>query len=405
MNETSLAVVLFTSLILLLVGAILAARRMLVPRGNVELVVNERRTLEAPRAAKLIEALDAAGIHLPAACGGKGTCGQCRITVLDPAPAPAPTEIAMFDAGELAAGARLACQVVLRDALSIRVPDAVFGVKRWTGRVRSSRCVGTLLKEIVAELPAGEKIDFRAGAFVQIVAPPYRARYRDLPIDEAYHAEWDKLDLWRHSAGTDVPVARAYSLANHPGESDCVMLIIRLAIPPSRAPEGTPGGIVSSYLYRLEPGSTFEIAGPYGDFFARETEAEMIFIAGGAGMAPMRSLILDQLLRVRTSRPMHFFYGARSRREVFYDDLFDRLAAEHPNFRWTLVLSEPEPGWTGDVGFVHEILHARHLAQHPAPERCEYYLCGPPLMALATQSMLAGLGVPKENVFFDDFGA
>jgi Na+-transporting NADH:ubiquinone oxidoreductase subunit F len=404
MNETSLAVVLFTSLIMVLVFAILAARRMLVPRGSVEVVVNEQRTLVVPRSAKLLEALDSAGIHLPSACGGKGTCGQCRIAVADPAPAPAPTEIAMFDAAELAAGARLACQIVLRDPLSIRVPDAVFGVKRWTCRVRSTRCVGTLLKEIVAELPVGEKIDFRAGAFVQVTAPPYRADYRDLPIDETYRAEWDKLGLWRHSAGTDVPVARAYSLANHPGESDCVMLIIRLAIPPSRAPEGTPGGVVSSYLYRLEPGSEFEVAGPYGDFFARETDAEMIFVAGGAGMAPMRSLILDQLLRVRSPRPIRFFYGARSRREVFYDDLFDRLAAEHPNFRWTLVLSEPEPGWEGEVGFVHEILHARHLAHHPAPERCEYYLCGPPLMALATQSMLAGLGVPRENVFFDDFG-
>ncbi len=404
MNETSLAVMLFTSLILLLVGAILAARRVLVPQGTVKLVVNDQRTLEVPRAAKLLEALDGAGIHLPAACGGKGTCGQCRITVADPVPAPAPTEAAMFDAAELAAGTRLACQIVMREALSIRVPEAVFGVKRWSCRVRSSRCVGTLLKEIVAELPPGETIEFRAGAFVQVVAPPYRVSYRSLPIEESYRPDWDRLDLWRHAAGTDVPVARAYSLANHPGESDCVILIIRLAIPPARAPEGTPGGIVSSYLYQLEPGSTLEIAGPYGDFFARETDAEMIFIAGGAGMAPMRSLILDQLLRVRTSRPMRFFYGARSRREVFYDDLFDRLAAEHPNFSWTLVLSEPEPGWSGEVGFVHEVLHARHLAGHPAPERCEYYLCGPPVMALATQSMLAGLAVPKENVFFDDFG-
>lgn len=405
MSETVLAIVLFTSLILGLVAAILAARRVLIPQGNVRVVVNELRTLEVSRAAKLLEALDRAGIPLPSACGGKGTCGQCRVTVVGTAPRPLPTEAALFDEAELAAGARLACQVVMRDDLSIRLPEAIFGVRHWTCRVRTTRCVGTLLKEIVADLPPGEKIDFRAGSFVEVTAPPYRARFRDFPIDPTFRSEWDRLDLWRHEAGSSKAESRAYSLANHPDEDRCVMLIVRLATPPPRAPEGTPPGVVSSYLYQLEPGSPLEVAGPYGDFFANEGEAEMVFVAGGAGMAPMRSHILDQLLRIRTRRPIRFWYGARNQREVFYEDVFDRLQAEHDNFRWTLVLSEPEPGWEGEVGFVHENLYARYLKEHPSPERCEYYLCGPPVMALATQSMLSGLGVPREQVFFDDFGA
>jgi len=404
MIETTLAIAIFSGLVMGLVALILTARRMLLPEGNVQVLVNDLRTIEVARAAKLLDALEAAGIHLASGCGGKGTCGQCRITVTGTPPRAVPTEAAILPAVELAAGARLACQLVVRDALAIRIPEDVFGVRSWTCRVRSSRFVGTLIKEIVAELPEDERIDFRAGSFVQITAPPYAAQFRDFAIDDAVRPDWDRLDLWRYSVESTLAATRAYSLANPPKEDRIVMLLVRLATPPALAPEHTPPGIVSSYLFQLEPGSDLEIKGPYGHFFATESDAEMIFVAGGAGMAPMRSHILDQLLRIRTQRPISFWYGARNHRELFYDDVFDRLQAEHANFNWTVALSEPEEAWSGEVGFIHDVLHDRYLADHPCPEKCEFYLCGPPLMAKATQAMLTGLGVPRENVFFDDFG-
>ncbi len=389
---------------MLLVAMILGARRFLLPQGNVTVVLNDRRRIEVPRASRLLDALGAEGIHLPSACGGKGTCGQCRVTVLAPAPPALATEASILTPEEIAAGARLACQLQVRDDLSIRVPEAIFGVRGFTCRVRSARCVGTMIREIVAELPEGEKLDFRAGGFVQVTAPPYQVRFRDLPIDEAVRDEWDRLDLWGHRAGTSVPVSRAYSLANCPTEDRVVMLLVRLAPPPALAPEATPAGVVSSYLFKVEPGDELEVAGPYGHFFANDSDAEMVFIGGGAGMAPMRSHILDQLQRIRTTRRISFWYGARSQREILYRELFDGLAQEHENFRWTVALSEPEEGWAGDVGFIHEVLHRRYLAEHPGPAQCEYYLCGPPMMARATRSMLARLGVPAENVYLDDFG-
>jgi Na+-transporting NADH:ubiquinone oxidoreductase subunit F len=403
--ESLFAVALFSGLVMGLVALILLTRRVLLPQGSVVILVNDRRRIEAARSTRLLDALGAEGIHLPSACGGKGTCGQCRITVIDEPPPAVPTETSVLSPQDLAGGVRLACQQPLRTDLAIRVPEEIFGVQQWQARVRSSRFVGTLLKEIVAELPEGERIDFRAGSFVQVTAPPFELELRDLPVDEAVRAEWDRLDLWRHAVQSTTPVSRAYSLANHPGEDRILMLVVRLATPPSLAPEGTPPGIVSSYLFQLEPESELQISGPYGHFFATEGDAEMIFVAGGAGMAPMRSHILNQLVRLGSKRKISFWYGARNHRELFYRDLFDSLQAEHENFRWTVVLSEPETGWQGETGFVHEVLHRRYLAEHPCPERCEYYLCGPPLMARATLSMLAGLGVPRENVFFDDFGA
>jgi Na+-transporting NADH:ubiquinone oxidoreductase subunit F len=400
----TLAIALFSGLVMGLVALILVARRILLPRDTVHVLVNDQRTIEVVRAAKLADALEAAGIHLPSACGGKGTCGECRVTVLDHAPAAVPTEAAILPERDLADGARLACQLVVREDLAIRIPAEIFGVRHWTCRVRSIRCVGTLIKEIVAELPEGATLDFRAGSFVQVTAPPYRARFRDFPIDAAVRPDWDRLDLWRYSVESTAPATRAYSLANYPEENRIVMLLVRLATPPALAPEEVLPGIVSSYLFQVEPGSELQIEGPYGHFFATESDAEMVFVGGGAGMAPMRSHILDQLLRIRTERPISFWYGARNQRELFYDDLFDELQAQPSNFRWTVALSEPEPDWTGETGFIHEVLHGRYLADHPCPEKCEFYLCGPPLMARATLAMLAGLGVPQENVYFDDFG-
>jgi Na+-transporting NADH:ubiquinone oxidoreductase subunit F len=404
MSESLLAVLIFAGVVMALVGLILGARRLLLPQGQVTIVVNDTRRFEAPCSSRLLAALESQDLLLPSACGGKGTCGQCRVTLVGAVPAPVPAELALLSPEELASGVRLACQQTLREDLGVQLPEVIFGVGRWRCRVVSSRAVGTLLREIVAELPPGEKLDFRAGGFVEVTAPPYRLDFSELSVDPAVRDEWDRLDLWRHHAGTDAPVSRAYSLANHPEEDRIVMLVVRLATPPALAPPGTPAGVVSSYLFARGPGDEIEVTGPFGHFFAEESDDEMVFVAGGAGMAPMRSHILDQLLRIRTRRRISFWYGARSPREIFYRELFDGLAEEHENFEWTVAISEPDPAWPGEVGFVHEVLLRRHLAEHPCPERCQYYLCGPPMMARATQSMLASLGVPAERIHHDDFG-
>jgi Na+-transporting NADH:ubiquinone oxidoreductase subunit F len=406
MIETAVAIAYFSGLITGLVLLILAARRILLPSGVARLLINQRRTVEVPLGAKLLDALGAAGIALPSACGGKGTCGQCRVEVED-APPALPTEISRLGRRELARGARLACQLVVRSELRVRIPEEIFGVEHWTCRVRSARNVGTMVREIVAELPDDERIAFRAGSFVQVTAPPYRACFRDFPVDPPVRPEWDRLDLWRYEVSSSVPVTRAYSLANAPEEDDVAMLLVRLAIPPATAPADVPPGVVSSYLFSVREGDRLEVSGPYGHFFASEGEGEMIFVGGGAGMAPLRSHILHQLRGLGTQRPIGFWYGARNRRELPYAELFDRLAGEYPNFRWTPALSEPLPedAWSGEVGFIHEVLERGYLSQHPAPETCELYICGPPLMARATCAMAARLGIPAESVHLDDFGA
>ncbi len=406
MIEAAIAIAFFTTLILGLVLLILLARRVLLPEGHARISVNDRRIVEAPLGGKLLDALGGAGIALPSACGGKGTCGQCHVVVED-APPALPTETSRLARRELALGARLACQLTVRRDLRIQVPEAIFGVQKWTGRVRSARCVGTMIREIVVALPDDSRLDFRAGSFVQVTVPPYRARFEDFPIDPEVRFEWDRLNLWRYEVASAKPVTRAYSLANAPQEDRIAMLLVRLATPPASAPDDAPPGIASSYLFSIVPGDDLELAGPYGDFFASDGDAEMIFVGGGAGMAPMRSHIVDQLERLDSKRRIGFWYGARNRGELFYADLFDRLAAEHANFTWTPVLSEPraEDAWTGEVGFVHEALERNYLEGHPDPEDCEIYLCGPPLMVKATRAMLARFGVPPENIRFDDFGS
>lgn len=408
MSETLLAIACFSTLITGLVLLVLLARQALLPSGSARVLINERRVASAPLGAKLLDALGAAGVALPSACGGKGTCGQCRVEV-DPrdAPPPLPTEISRLPRRELARGARLACQLSVRGDLRVRIPEEIFGIQRFEGRVRSARNVGTMVREIVAGLPAGRRIEFRAGSFVQVTAPPFRTRFSDLPVDAAVRPEWDRLDLWRYEVSSPLPVTRAYSLANAPEEDDVVMLLVRLAVPPATAPSDAAPGVVSSYLFSLREGDALAIAGPYGHFYASDGDRELVFVGGGAGMAPMRSHILHQLRGIRTRRRIGFWYGARNRRELPYAELFDQLAAEHPNFHWTPALSEPRPedDWRGETGFVHEVLERGYLAQHPAPEECEVFVCGPPLMARATRAMLARLGVPEENVHLDDFGA
>ncbi|MDP6707469.1 MAG: NADH:ubiquinone reductase (Na(+)-transporting) subunit F [Alphaproteobacteria bacterium] len=407
MSEIALGVTLFTAIVLLLALLILAARSVLVPSGEVEVVVNDRRRIKTAVGRKLLAVLTELGIHLPSACGGVGTCGQCRVRVPSGGGAVLPTERTRISRREAAEGDRLACQVTIREAIRVEVPEEVFGVKQWECTVRSNRNVGSLIKELVLEMPPGETIDFRAGSYVQITCPPYELDFADLDIDAPFRGEWDRHDLWRYRAGTEEPTARAYSMANYPEENDIVMADIRIAIPPPRAPETVPPGIVSSYIFGLGPGDKVAVSGPYGHFFASEGEGELVFVGGGVGMGAMRSHIFDQLKRIGTGRKISFWYGARNRREILYRDAFDRLAAEHANFEWHVVLSEPtaEDAWEGLTGFVHEALYERYLADHLAPEDCEYYLCGPTLMIRATSNMLDSLGVGPENIAYDDFGS
>jgi len=406
MTETTLATLLFSAMVLTLVLLILAARRVLLPSGVAVVQVNEKQRVEGQLGEKLLDALSAAGIALPSACGGKGTCGQCRVRV-EGTPAPAlPTEVARLSPGDLARGERLACQLTLRTDLAVQIPDEIFGVQVWRCRIESARYMSALVREIIAELPAGEQIDFRAGSFVQITAPPYEAAFRDFPIDERLRPEWDRLDLWRHQASSRSPVTRAYSLANPPQENRRIHLLVRLATPPANAPPRTPPGIASSYLFHVDVNSPLEVSGPYGHFFADDSASEMVFVGGGVGMAPLRSHILDQLGRLRSERTISFWYGARNRRELMYAEEFEDLARMHPNFQWHPALSEPSPEdhWEDEVGFIHDVLERSYLADHSSPADCEFYLCGPPLMAKATIAMLERLGVTPTHIHFDDFG-
>ena len=406
MLEIAVGVGMFTGIVMILVAIILFARSWLVSVGEVNLVVNEEKTFSVPVGVKLHEALDRASLFISTACGGGGTCGQCRVKVLQGGGSVLPTEGAHISKREAAEGARLACQVTVRHDISVQLPREVFGVRRWQCRVRSNRNLATFIKELVLELPPGESIDFRAGGYIQLECPPHHLKFTDFDIDAEFRPDWDRHRLWRYQSTVEEPVSRAYSMANYPQQKDIIMLNVRIATPPAGAGHSVPPGIMSSYLFNLKPGDTAVVSGAYGEFFARDTDAEMIFIGGGAGMAPMRSHIFDQLKRRHSTRTMSFWYGARSRREMFYQEEFDRLQAEHENFRWSVTLSEPLPEdhWEGYVGFIHQSLYDNYLVDHPAPEDCEYYLCGPPMMNAAVIHLLEELGVESENILLDDFG-
>ena len=401
-----LGVGVFTAIVLLLVMVILFARSHLVTSGKVTLVINDEHEIETSAGNKLMSALADAGLFVSSACGGGGTCGQCRVRVLEGGGEILPTERTHISRGDAARGVRLACQTVIKQPMKLELPREVFGVKRWTCKVRSNHNVATFIKELVMELPEGEELDFRAGGYIVIEAPPYDLGFRDFDIEERFHPDWDRYNLWRYRAVNKETVARAYSMANFPLEKGIVMLNVRIATPPPGAAEDVPPGIVSSWIFSLKPGDTAVVSGPFGEFFARETEAEMVFVGGGAGMAPMRSHIFDQLERLQTKRKITFWYGARSMREMFYVDDFNRLQEKYPNFSWHVALSEPMPedNWKGATGFIHQVLHDEYLAEHPAPEACEYYLCGPPVMTSAVISMLDNLGVDREHILMDDFG-
>ncbi|GAB6048522.1 NADH:ubiquinone reductase (Na(+)-transporting) subunit F [Methyloparacoccus murrellii] len=405
MLEIILGVLFFTFIVVALVFVILGAKSKLVAEGNVDILINDEKTIHVPIGSKLLTALADNNLFVSSACGGGGTCAQCRVKVHEGGGDILPTELSHITKREAAAGDRLACQVTVKQDMKIHVHDEVFGVKKWVTTVRSNHNVATFIKELVLELPKGEKVDFRAGGYIQIECPPYQARFTDFDIEEKFRDDWDKYNIWQYESVVKEPAIRAYSMANYPEESDIIMLNVRIATPPPGA-KGISPGVMSSYIFNLKPGDKVVISGPFGEFFARETNNEMVFIGGGAGMAPMRSHIFDQLRRIKTKRKMTFWYGARSLREMFYVDDFNMLQRENPNFEWHIALSEPKPedNWTGYTGFIHNVLYENYLKNHPAPEDCEYYMCGPPMMNAAVIKMLLDIGVERENIMLDDFG-
>lgn len=406
MNEVIFGVAMFTGIILALVGIILVARSKLVASGDVHIKVNGEKDLQIPAGGKLLGALSSEKIFLSSACGGGGTCGQCLAKVHSGGGDILPTEKGHITPKMAKEGYRLSCQVAVKQDMEIEVPEEVFGVKKWKCKVRSNHNVATFIKELVLELPEGESVPFRAGGFIQIECPPHVAEYKNFDIEEEYREDWDTFNMWRYVSTVKEDVVRAYSMANYPEEKGIIMLNVRIASPHPKAPEGTPPGKMSSYIFDLKPGDEVTISGPYGEFFAKKTKAEMIFVGGGAGMAPMRSHIFDQFRRIKTDRKASFWYGARSKREMFYVEDFDSIAAENDNFEWHVALSDPLPNedWDGYTGFIHQVLYDNYLKDHPAPEDCEYYLCGPPIMNKCVIDMLHGLGVESENIMLDDFG-
>lgn len=406
LTEVGLGVGLFTAMILLLVFIILAARSKLVSSGTVKVLVNGDRELLLPVGVKLMQGLADANLFVPSACGGGGSCGQCRVRVVSGGGAILPTETSFINKREAAEHYRLSCQVAVKQDMQVRVPDEVFGVRRIDCTVTSNKNVASFIKELVLALPEGEELEFRAGGYIQIECPPHDLRYSDFDIEDKFRGDWDRYNLWRYESHVKTTVSRAYSMASFPLEKTVVKLNVRIATPPPGSDDSVPPGIMSSFIFNLKPGDHVTISGPYGEFFAKETDNEMVFVGGGAGMAPMRAHIFDQLKRLHSTRKMSFWYGARSLKEVFYKEEFDQLAASNDNFQWNLAMSEPQPedNWQGYIGFIHKVLYDEYLRKHEAPEDCEYYLCGPPMMNAAVIKMLDDLGVPRENILLDDFG-
>ncbi len=403
-----LGVLMFSGVILSLVAILLVAKAWLVNSGTVNIDINDDpdSRIEVPAGNTLLNTLGTRKIFIPSACGGKGTCGVCTVKVLEGGGSILPTELSHISRKEAREGVRLSCQVKVKNDMRIAVPPEVFNVRQWECTVRSNNNVATFIKELVLQLPEGQRIPFRAGGYIQITAPPHTVRFRDFDIAPQYRSDWDKADLWRLTSTVDEPVERAYSMANCPQEDDIVMLNVRIALPPWNAMDKLPPGCMSSFIFNLKPGDRVTIKGPFGEFFARQTDKEMLFIGGGAGMAPMRSHIFDQFKRLKTRRKVTFWYGARSKREMFYVEDFNSIAAGHDNFQWHVALSEPMPEdhWEGLTGFIHAVVRDNYLKDHPAPEDIEYYLCGPPMMNEACIAMLMDQGVERENIMLDDFG-
>lgn len=403
--EVFLAIGMFTAIVLALVVIILIARAKLVSSGDVNILINGERNVTVPAGGKLLQTLAANNIFLSSACGGGGTCAQCKCQVFEGGGDMLPAEGSHFTKRDAKEGWRLSCQVSVKQDMKIQIPEEVFGVKKWECTVGSNPNVATFIKELTLILPEGEDVNFRAGGYVQLECPPHRVEYKDFDIQEKFHPDWDKFNIWRYVSDVKETTIRAYSMANYPEEKGMVKFNIRVATPPPGR-DDLPPGIMSSYVFSLKPGDKVTVYGPFGEFFAKDTDAEMVFIGGGAGMAPMRSHIFDQLKRLNSKRKISFWYGARSMREAFYVDEYDKLQEENENFQWHLALSDPLPedNWTGLQGFIHNVLYENYLKDHPAPEDCEFYMCGPPMMNAAVIKMLKDLGVEDENILLDDFG-
>lgn len=400
-----MGVVMFTVIVLSLVFLILAARAQLVSSGKVKILINDEKTVEAEAGGKLLQTLAAQNIFLSSACGGGGTCAQCKCIVKSGGGDMLATEATYFTKGDAREGWRLSCQVSVKQDMEIVVPEEVFGVKKWETVVVSNPNVATFIKELTLKLPEGENVDFRAGGYVQLECPPYEISFSEFDIEEKFRADWERFNLFDIKAVNKEDTIRAYSMANYPEEKGLVKFNIRIATPPPGSTNIQPG-IMSTYVFNLKPGDKVTVYGPFGEFFAKDTDAEMVFVGGGAGMAPMRSHIFDQLKRLKSKRKISFWYGARSLKELFYQDEYDKLAEENDNFTWNVAMSDPQPedNWDGLTGFIHNVLYEQYLKDHPAPEDCEFYMCGPPMMNQAVINMLEDLGVEPENIMLDDFG-
>ena len=405
MLEILLGIIIFTAFVIALVFVIIGAKSKLVAEGDVEILINDEKKIHVPVGSKLLTALADNGLFVSSACGGGGTCAQCKVVVHSGGGEILPTELTHITKREAAHGERLACQVSVKHNMSIEVEDDVFGVKKWECTVKSNNNVATFIKELVLQLPQGEEINYKAGGYIQIECPPHIAKYADFDVQEKFREDWDKFNLWRYVSEVKETALRAYSMASYPEEKE-IMLNVRIATPPPGAPDSIPPGIMSSYIFDLKPGDKCIISGPYGEFYAKDTEAEMVFVGGGAGMAPMRSHLFDLLRRIKSKRKITFWYGARSKREMFYVEDFDMLARENDNFEWHVALSDPLPddNWDGYKGFIHNILYEEFIKKHPAPEDCEFYMCGPPIMNTSVINMLIDNGVEPENIMLDDFG-
>ena len=411
MTEVIGGVGMFTGVVLVLVAVILAARSRLVASGDVSININGERTITSEAGGKLLNVLADQGIFVSSACGGGGTCAQCRVKIHEGGGDILPTEQEHISRKEEKEGERLSCQVAVKQDMNIEVPPEVFSVKKMECEVVSNDNVATFIKEFVVKLPEGETLDFESGGFIQIEVPPFECNFKDFDIDERFHGDWDRFNVWDLSTKNTDTVVRAYSMGNHPAEGDIVMLNIRIATPPPDREKGgwmnVPPGFASSYVFSRKPGDMVTISGPYGEFYIQETEREMCYIGGGAGMAPLRSHLFHLFHTEGTQRKVSYWYGARSGIEMFYEDHFRDIEEKFPNFSFHVAMSDPLPGdgWTGSTGFIHQVVLEEYLSKHPAPEDIEYYLCGPPMMLSAVLKMLDDLGVGEEMIRFDDFGS
>ncbi len=406
MNEIIFGVLCFLVIQMILVTLIVLAKKTLLPGGEISIRINDDREVKTRPGGKLLTSLADKGIYLSSACGGGGSCGQCRCVVEEGGGAILPTELSQIKRYEAKAGVRLSCQVPVKRDLKIKVPAEMLETRKWHCKVRSNRNVATFIKELVLELPSGEEVNFKPGGYIQVEVPAHALNYKSFDIDESFLGDWRKFKMFQYSSHVHTPVARAYSMANYPGEKGIIKLNVRIASPPPRGPLGIPPGQASSYIFNLKEGDGVTISGPFGEFFIEESDSEMIYIGGGAGMAPLRSQIFELFKARKTQRKISYWYGGRSSQEVFYADEFEELADQHDNFDYYVALSEPLPedNWQGKRGFIHQVLFESYLETHPAPEDVNYYICGPPMMTKAVLEMLDNLGVETENIHFDDFG-